>query len=100
MNKYLSLIFLYNRASYKKILLIMGLIPLSFLAIFLLKIGNPYEASSHMFLERAFEGIWAVLILISVNLMGLISVVNSLNGKKALKDAHSTTGYTMRRLRL
>ena len=100
MNKFLSLIFLYNRASYKKILLILGAIPLCFLAIFLLRIGNPYETSSYMLMERAFGGVWAVLVLIAVNLLGLISVVNSLNGKKALKAAHSTTGYTMRRLHL
>lgn len=100
MNKYLSLIFLYNRASYKKILLIVGAIPLSFLAIFSLRIGNPYETNSYMLMERAFGGVWAVLILIAVNVAGLVAVVNSLNGKKALKASHSTTGYTMRRLRI
>lgn len=100
MNKYLSLIFLYNRASHKKILIIVGAIPLSFLVIFLLRIGNPYEASSYMLMERAFGGIWPVLLFIAVNLMGLMAVVNSLNGKKALKATHATTGYTMRRLGL
>lgn len=100
MNKYLSLIFLYNRAGYKKILLIVGAIPICFLAIFLLRIGNPYAAGPYMLMELAFEGVWAVLVLIAANLMGLIAVVNSLNGKKALKAAHSTTGYTMRRLHL
>lgn len=100
MNKYLSLIFLYNRASHKKILLIVGAIPLCFLAIFLLRIGNPYEAGSYMLMERAFGGVWAVLPLIAVNLMGLIAVATSLNGRKALKATHATTGYTMRRLRL
>lgn len=100
MNKYLSLIFLYNRASYKKILLIAGAIPLFFLALFLLRIGNPGEAGAYMLMERAFGGVWAVLIFVAVNLMGLIAVVNSLNGKKALKAAHSTTGYTMRRLNM
>ena len=100
MNKYLSLIFLYNRAGYKKILLIVGAIPVCFLAIFLLIIGNPYETYSYMLMERAFGGIWTVLVLVAVTLMGLMSVVNSLNGKKALKAAHSTTGYTIRRLHL
>ncbi len=100
MNKYLSLIFLYNRAGYKKILLAAGAIPLCFLAIFLLRIGNPYEASSYMLMERAFGGVWAVLVLVAVNLTGLTAVVNSINGKKALKAAHSTTGYTIRRLNL
>lgn len=100
MNKYLSLIFLYNRAGYKKLLLLVGAIPLSFLAIFLLRIGNPYEASSYMLMERAFGGVWVVLLFIAVNLMGLMTVVNSLNGKKALKATHATIGYTMRRLNL
>lgn len=98
MNKYLSLIFLYNRASHKKILLIAAAIPLCFLAMFLLRIGNPYEASPYMLVERAFGGIWAVLVLIAVNLIGLTSVANSLNGRKAMKATHATTGYTMRRL--
>ncbi|NLD20100.1 MAG: hypothetical protein GX663_07650 [Clostridiales bacterium] len=53
-----------------------------------------------MLMERAFGGIWAVLLFIAVNLMGLIFVANSLNGRKALKATYSTTGYTMRRLRL
>lgn len=73
---------------------------MSFFAIFLLRIGNPYEASSHVLMERAFEGVWAILVLIAVNLMGMISVVYSINGKKAMKATHSTTGYTMRRLHL
>ena len=98
MNKYLSLVFLYNRAGYKKILLIVGAIPLCFLAIFLLRVGNPYEASSYMLMERAFGGVWAVLPLIAVTLAGLMTVANSLNGRKASKATCSTTGYTMRRL--
>ena len=81
MNKYLSLIFLYNRASHRKILLLVGAIPLSFLVIFLLRIGNPYDTSSYMLMERAFGGVWAVLLFITINVMGLMTVVNSLNGK-------------------
>lgn len=100
LNKYLSVIFLYNRASHKKLLLLAGAVPLCFLVIFLLRTGDPHEASPYMLLERAFGGAWAVLPLIAVNLMGLLSVANSLNGRKALKAACSTTGYTMRRLRL
>lgn len=98
MSKYLSLIFLYNRASHKKMLLIIGAIPLCFLAIFLLRIGNPYEAGSYMLMERAFGGIWAILPFVAVNLIGLMTVSSSLNGKKAVKGTCSTTGYTMRRL--
>ena len=100
MNKYLSLIFLYNRGSRKIIPLLAGAIPLCFLAIFCLRIGNPNEASSYMLMERAFGGVWAVLAFIAVNLLGLTSVANSLNGRKAMKATHSTTGYTMRRLRI
>lgn len=100
LNKYLSLIFLYNRAGSKKILLIAAAIPLCFLAIFYLRIGNPYEASPYMLMERAFGGIWSVLMFIAVNLMGLMTVVNSLNGRKAMKATHATTGYTIRRLRM
>ena len=48
MNKYLSLVFLYNRASHKKILLIAAAIPLCLIVIFLLRVGNPYEAGSYM----------------------------------------------------
>lgn len=100
MNKYLSLIFLYNRASHRKILLLVGAIPLSFLVIFLLRIGNPYDTSSYMLMERAFGGVWAVLLFITINVIGLMTVVNSLNGKKSLKATHATIGYTMRRLGL
>ena len=37
MNQYLSLIFLYSSAGYKKVLLVAGVIPLCFLIIFYLK---------------------------------------------------------------
>ena len=100
MNKYLSLIFLYNRAGCRKILLIAVAIPLCFLIIFLLRTGSPYEAGSYMLMERAFGGAWAVLLFIAVNVAGLIAVANSLNGRKALKTSCATTGYTMRRLYL
>lgn len=100
MNKYLSVIFLYNKASHKKLLLIAGSIPLCFLAIFLLRIGDPHEAGSYLLMERAFGGAWAVLPLVTANLLGMLLVANSLNGRKALKGSGSTTGYTMRRLRL
>ena len=92
MTEYLSLVFLYNRA---KILLVLGVIPLSFLVIFLLRIGDPNEAGSEMLMERAFGGVWAVIMFIAVNLLGLMSVANSLNGRKALKATHATTGYTI-----
>ena len=100
MNKYLSLIFLYNKASYKKIILVAAAIPLSFAAIFLLKVGNPYEAGSFMLIEHAFGGLWAVVAFVAAILAGLIAVANALNGKKEMKATHSTTGYTVRRLRI
>lgn len=95
MNKYLSIVFLYNRASHRQILLIAGAVPLCFLALFLLKIGNPFEASPNMLMERAFGGVWAVLLFIAANLAALLCVANSLNGRKALKATHATTGYTI-----
>lgn len=100
MNKYFSLVFLYNRASCKKTLLAAGAIPLSFLAIFFLKIGNPYKAGPYMLMERAFGGPWAVLLFAAANLIGLISVAGALSGRRSMKAAHATTGYTIRRLRL
>lgn len=100
MNKYLSLIFLYNRAGYKKILLILSIIPLSFLAVFFFQIGNPYAASSEMLVERALGGVLPVLLFIGANLLSMLAVTGSLNGRKDLKATHATTGYTVRRLRL
>ncbi len=98
MNKYLSMVYLYNRAGSGKILLIASAIPLCFLVIFLVRIGNPAEASSYMLMERAFGGIWGVLVVIAAYLLGYSAVVNAINGKKALKASHSTTGYTIRRM--
>ena len=98
MSKYLSLVFLYNRAGSRKILLIASIIPLCFLAIFLVRIGDPTQASSYMLMERAFGGVWGVLVVIAVYLLGYSAVVNAINGKKALKASHSTTGYTIRRM--
>ncbi len=46
-----------------------------------------------MLMERAFGGVWAVLF-ITINVMGLMTVVNSLNGKRnPLKATHATIGY-------
>ncbi|MGI6766279.1 MAG: hypothetical protein ACOX4R_03555 [Lentihominibacter sp.] len=98
MDRYLSLMFLYNRAGYKKFLLIIAAIPLCFLLLFLVRVGIPSEASSYMLVERAFGGAWGILILIAVNLIGYTVMVNALNGKKSLKISHSIPGYTLRRL--
>ncbi len=100
MDKYLSLIFLYNRAGYKKLLLLAGAIPLCFLALFFIRIGSPHETGSYMLMERAFGGILPVLIFIAVIVMGLFSVTNFLNGKKFMKADNAITGYTIRRLRM
>lgn len=100
MNRYLSLMFLYNRAGYKKVLIAAAAIPLSFAALFLIRTKNPGESGYYMMLEHAFGGVWAALLFVIIILAGLMSLVNSFNGKKAMKAAHSTTGYTIRRLRM
>lgn len=100
LNKYLSLVFLYNRASYKKILLAAGAIPLSFSVLFFLKIGNPYKAGAYMLMERAFGGVLPVLLFVAAILMALAAVVTALNGRKTVKGTTSTTGYTFRTLRI
>lgn len=100
MNRYVSLIFLYNRASGKRLLLITGAVPLCFLAVFFLRIGNPHEAEPYMLMERAFGGIGTVLLFLAASAAGLAAVASGLNGRKAMKATHTTTGYTMRRLRL
>ena len=98
MNKYLSLVFLYNRAGFKKILLSVGCIPLCLLLIFFVRIGNPQDASSYMLIERAFGGMWSVLAFIAAITIGIFSVSSALNGKNASRSTCATTGYTMRRL--
>lgn len=100
MNKYLSLIFLYNRACYKKLVAIMVSIPIFLSIIFLIRVGNPNIANPFMLMERAFGGMFGIILLISITIIGLLTVVNSLNGKKELKATHATTGYTIRRLRI
>lgn len=75
-------------------------IPVSFAAVFLVRTGNPSDTGSFMLMERALGGFIPVLIFAAVNVLGLVTVVSSINGKKELKAAHSTTGYTLRRLRI
>ena len=98
LNKYLSLIFLYNRAGYKKLLLTVGCIPLCLLIIFFVRIENPQVANSYMLVERAFGGMWPVLAFIAALTIGIFSVSSALNGKNASRSTCATTGYTMRRL--
>lgn len=98
MNKYLSLFFLYNRAGNKKILAISPVVPLCFFIVFLIRVGNPSEASAFLLMERAFGGVWGVLVFVTANLTAYYVVVNAINGKKAFKAAPSTTGYTIRRM--
>lgn len=62
--------------------------------------GGLDDAGPYMLMERAFGGVWPVLVFVLANLAGLLSVSYSLNSKKALKTTCATTGYTMRRLRL
>lgn len=98
MNKYLPLVFLYNRAGFKKILLSIGFIPFCLLIIFFVRIGNPQIASSYMLVERAFGGIWPVVALIAAMVIGIFAISSALNGKNASRSTCSTTGHTMRRL--
>ncbi len=98
MNKYLSLVFMYNRAGFKKILLSVGFIPFCLLIIFFVRIGNPQTAGAYMLVERAFGGIWPVLAFIAAMVIGIFAVSSALNGKNASRATCSTTGYTMRRL--
>ena len=100
MNKYLSLIFLYNRASYKKLLLIFGAIPITLTLLLFIRVGNPTNTEPFMLMENAFGGIFGVILLIAIILGSLLAVVNSLNSKKELMMTHATVGYTMRRLRI
>lgn len=100
MNKYLSLVFLYSRASYKKLLLIIGAIPITLTVLLLFRVGNPISAEPFMLMENAFGGIFGVILLIAIILGSLVAVVNSLNSKKELMMTHATVGYTMRRLRI
>ena len=84
MNKYLSLVYLYNRASCKKLILIAVALAVSLLA--------------YMFILRSLDGIVPVVVFISALVLGMMAVVTSFNGKKAVKGDCSTTGYTIRRL--
>lgn len=98
MNKYVSVMFLYYRASYQRILLALGTIPLLFAILFLIRAGNPSETGAYMLIEQGFGGIIAVLILIGVLLLTLLSVSNALNDRSDLKATHTTPGYILRRM--
>ena len=100
MNKYLSLIFLYNRASCKKLLLIIGAIPITLTLLLFVRVGNPINTEPIMIMENAFGGIVGVILLLTIILGSLVAIVNSLNSKKELMMTHATVGYTMRRLRV
>ena len=81
MDRYLSLVFLYNKASYKKIISVAAAIPISFLVIFLIKVGNPLEANPFMLMEKGFGGVWFVLLFAAAVFIGLTAIANALNGK-------------------
>lgn len=53
-----------------------------------------------MLMERAFGGVWPVLLFVAVILVALIAVVTALNGRKVVRGTASTTGYTFRTLRI
>ena len=98
MDKYLSLVYLYNRAGYRKLLIIFLAIPICYLLIFLIRTGSPADASPFMLMERGFGGVPGILTLIAAALLVCSAIIDSINGKKALKASHATTGYTIRRI--
>lgn len=98
MSKYMSLIFLYEKTGKKKMLIAYLFVPICFLAAFLARVGPPAEAAPIMLVERGFMGIWDVAVFVAAILIMYYFLVSGLNGKKALKASHSTTGYTIRRL--
>ena len=98
MDKYLSLVYLYNRAGYRKLLIIFLVIPICYLLIFLIRTGNPSDANPFMLMERGFGGVPGILTLIAAVLLVYSAIIDSINGKKALKASHATTGYTIRRI--
>ena len=89
MNKFLSIVYLYHKASWQKLMLVMLIIPLGFLASDLWNVGIPSQANGWML---------PVIVLIGVMMLGLLTVANTLNGKKDLKATHATIGFTMRRM--
>ncbi len=98
MSKYLSIIYIYNRASFQRLILILTAIPLSLACLFLCRAGTPAKGFDFMLLERGFGGMWGVLILIGAMLCVVLTVTNSLNGRKDQKATHATPGYTLRRM--
>ena len=100
MSRYFSLIYVYNRAVYKKLLAILAVIPMSFAAMLLVKTGALGNSDSFMLMERSFDGVVPVLFFSTINVIALMAVIGSVNGKKALKASHSTIGYTIRRMHI
>ncbi len=98
MERFLSIIYLYNKASWQKLTLIIAVLPLGFLITCLWNVGIPTADNSLMLLERAFGGITPVLIFIGVMMLALLAVANTLNGRKDLKATHTTIGFTLRRM--
>ncbi len=98
MNKYLSVIFLYYRASRQRVLLALGAIPLLFVTLFLIQAGNPSVAGGYMLIEEGFGGIFVVLMLIGVMVVTLLAISNVLNDRNDLKATHTTPGYILRRM--
>lgn len=98
MNRYMSLIFLYKKSGNKKIYIAYLIIPICFLTVFLTGIGPLSEATSFMLVERGFGGIPDVIAFIAVILLAYYFIISAVNDKKAVKAAHSTTGYTIRRM--
>lgn len=98
MSKYLSLVCLYNKSAFRKTILLGATIPLTFAAIYAVKFRLMGPGGSFMAMERTLGGAWTVLAFVVILVLSVTGTMNSVNGKKALKAAHSTTGYTIRRL--
>lgn len=98
MSRCLSIIYLYNKASWQKLMLVVAVIPFVFLAVFLWNIKMSSVNVSWILPEQVFGGAFPVLILIASMVLALLTVANTLNGRKDLKATHATIGFTLRRM--
>lgn len=85
MDKYLAVMALYGKAGRKSIIIMAASALLCFPLV-------------SMITGKGIEGVLPVLLIIAV-LYGInLIILNSINGRKAQKNTHATTGYTLRRL--
>ena len=79
MNRFLSIIYLYHKASWQRLILVMACIPSGFLIICFCNVGILTRSDGWMLLEHAFKGLFPVLLLVGVLILGLLAVANTLN---------------------